>query len=158
MKPGTPTTARFATVLIGLATFLVGCAQPDGGTTYRVGNSPSGLTSAEAQRELIRETLAIQIKPPLDTPLQLINAALPAYPIRPKRQGVEGSVRLQFRVLADGSVSNVTVVESPNDELSAAAREAVAQWKFSPVSRNGAGVTLKFAFTYRFELGLTPSR
>ena len=151
------TQARFTTALVTL-TLLGACAQPLGGTSYRVGNSPSGLTSAEAQRELIRETLAIQIKPPLDTPLQLINAALPEYPIRPKRQGVEGSVRLQFRVLADGSVSDLTVVESPNDELSAAARDAVAQWKFSPVSRNGAGVTLKFAFAYRFELNVTPSR
>lgn len=147
---------RFAAAL--LLILLGACTQPYVGTTYRVGNSPSGLTSAEAQRELIREALTIQIKPPLDTPLQLINAALPEYPIRPKRQGVEGSVRLQFKVLADGSVSDLTVVESPNNELSDAARDAVAQWKFSPITRHGAGTSLKLAFTYRFELDFTPLR
>lgn len=148
---------RFAAALL-LLILLGACAQPNVGTTYRVGNSPSGLTNAEAQRELIREALTTQIKPPLDTPLQLINAALPEYPIRPKRQGVEGTVRLQFKVLADGSVSDLTVVESPNNELSDAARDAVAQWKFNPITRNGAGTSLKLAFTYRFELDFTPLR
>ncbi|MFP8776947.1 energy transducer TonB [Hydrogenophaga sp. RWCD_12] len=151
------TQARFATALVTL-TLLGACALPQGGTAYRVGNNPAFLSSQDAQRELIRETLEHQVKPPLDKPLQLLNAALPEYPIKALQQGVEGSVTLRFDVLADGSVSHVTVVESPNDDLSAAARDAVAQWKFSPVSRNGAGVTLKFAFTYRFELNVTPSR
>ena len=151
------TQARFTAALVTL-TLLGACAQPLGGTTYRVGNNPAFLSSQDAQRELIRETLEHQVKPPLDKPLQLLNAALPGYPIKALRQRIEGKVALQFDVLADGSVSNVTVVENPYDELSAAAREAVSQWKFSPVTRNGAGATLKFAFNYRFELDVTPSR
>jgi TonB family protein len=151
------TSTRFAAALL-LPILLSACALPDANETYQVGNSPPALNSAEAQRELIRQSLERQILPPLDKPLQLLNVVVPKYPHSARNKGVEGTVRLQFNVLENGTVGKVITVESPNDDLSQAASEALTQWKFSPATRNDAGVTLTLIFTTRFELRVTPSR
>jgi TonB family protein len=66
--------------------------------------------------------------------------------------GVEGWVRLRFTVLPDGSVSDVVVEEAePASVFDSSAVDALRQWKFEPVERDGkkiaqrAEIRMKFA-------------
>jgi protein TonB len=52
--------------------------------------------------------------------------------------GVEGWVRLRFTVLPDGTVTDIVVEESdPASVFETSAVDALRQWKFEPVQRDG---------------------
>jgi TonB family protein len=55
--------------------------------------------------------------------------------------GVEGWVMLQFTLLPNGTLSDIEVKEShPAGVFDASAVEALKQWKFEPVERDGKKV------------------
>lgn len=57
----------------------------------------------------------------------------PTYPEQAKKDGIEGWVVLEFGVTANGTVENIRVVEShPSDVFDAAAKKAVAKWRYMP--------------------------
>lgn len=67
-------------------------------------------------------------------------------------EGVEGWVRLRFTVQPDGSVSDVVIEEAePASVFDSSAVDALRQWKFEPVERDGkkiaqrAEIRMKFA-------------
>lgn len=62
----------------------------------------------------------------------------PRYPELARKNKISGNVALEVKVLEDGSCRVLKVVESPDDLLSEAAREAVEQWKYEP-GRDDAG-------------------
>jgi TonB family protein len=62
----------------------------------------------------------------------------PAYPIGVK---VNGSVRIELLVAADGSVKDVTVIKSePQGVFDAATIAAAKQWRIKPAVENGVPV------------------
>jgi protein TonB len=62
-----------------------------------------------------------------------LNNPAPAYPALARRLGERGKVLLRTRVLADGSPGTVEVQQSSgSSRLDAAARAAVARWRFVP--------------------------
>jgi TonB family protein len=67
------------------------------------------------------------------------------YPPEAKAAGVEGLVRLNATVDAEGVVTKVEVLEGPG-ELRAAAETAVLQWRFEPIGVN-AVTTINVNFT-----------
>jgi len=77
--------------------------------------------------------------------LELISGAEPAFPRRLVGSAANGSVRVAFDVLPDGSVTAVHVLRSPHPGLNAAAVAAVAQWRFQPVAERMSGAT-EFTF------------
>lgn len=66
----------------------------------------------------------------------------PAYPTELMRHNVHGTVVLYALIGSDGSVSNVKVLESVDDQLDEYAREALSKWHFKPASKNGVPVAL----------------
>ena len=56
----------------------------------------------------------------------------PIYPSDLRRQGIEGTVVVDFKVDVDGSVYSTTVVEATNPGFIDAALRAVERWKFEP--------------------------
>jgi TonB family protein len=56
----------------------------------------------------------------------------PIYPRALFRAGITGDVRVGFTANADGSVSNVSILQSDHPELAEASRVAIAQWRFKP--------------------------
>jgi protein TonB len=59
----------------------------------------------------------------------------PEYPMMARLRGTNGFVTLTFSVAADGSVSNVTVVDSDNQVFVQNALDAVKKWKYrAPVT------------------------
>ncbi|HEY1791759.1 MAG TPA: energy transducer TonB [Opitutaceae bacterium] len=66
--------------------------------------------------------------------------ARPTYPFEMRRQGISGSVNVDFIVDTDGNVRNATAVHSSQREFEAPAVQAVSKWKFKPGRKNGHAV------------------
>lgn len=78
----------------------------------------------------------------------------PAYPLQLMRENVSGTVILYAVIHADGTVGDVRVLRSVDDRLDHFASAAVAQWKFTPATKNGSPVDVVATFQIPFR----PSR
>ncbi len=77
----------------------------------------------------------------------------PAYPLELMKQNVRGTVTLYAIIRSDGSVSDVRVLNSPDDRLDQYARDAFSHWRFHPATKNGAAVDLEAVVTIPFRPG-----
>jgi len=75
----------------------------------------------------------------------------PAYPLQLIRENVAGTVILYAVIRADGTVGNVRVLRSVDDRLDRFASDAVAQWQFSPATKNGSPVAVEATFQIPFK-------
>jgi len=66
-------------------------------------------------------------------PLKLVRKVDPEYPRALLAQQRQGAVLVQFTVRPDGSVDAPQAMRSPDRKLSAAAINAVKQWRFEPI-------------------------
>lgn len=74
----------------------------------------------------------------------------PAWP-QSAAEGVEGWVMMRFTVLPDGTVADVEVVRAnPNGVFEESALEALRQWKFEPVQRNGEKVAQRAEIRFNY--------
>ena len=88
-----------------------------------------------------------------DGPLVALVRVEPTYPARPRAQGLEGFVIVQFDVLADGTVSNVSIVESSSRLFEAAAARAAMRFRFKPRVVDGVALTTSgIQNLFRFEM------
>ena len=86
-----------------------------------------------------------------DQPPRLLHRVQPVYPPAAFSQKVEGTVKLQILIDANGRVRAMTVVESV-PMLDDAAKDAVRQWVFAPATKDGRPVaTVAFA-PVRFQI------
>jgi len=84
-------------------------------------------------------------------PLQRIN---PTYPRQAARDGIEGFVKIQFTVNADGTVREAKVIEAkPRGVFDSAAVAAALKWKFKPKVVDGKPVDQRGIQTINFTLG-----
>ncbi len=74
----------------------------------------------------------------------------PAYPIELMRENVAGTVVLSAIIHADGSVTQVRVLESADERLDLYASQALARWEFRPATKNGAAVDVEAVFRIPF--------
>ena len=87
-------------------------------------------------------------------PLVAIVRVQPVYPIRARENGLEGQVLVQFDVMADGTVANVTVIESSHSVFERAAIEAAGRFRYKARVVDGVPqVTygLRNVFTFEME-------
>ena len=57
----------------------------------------------------------------------------PSYPREPRKEGVEGAVKLRVRLTSDGSVTGSSVIKSSgSSSLDTAGQTAVLEWKMKP--------------------------
>ena len=68
-----------------------------------------------------------------------------------KRESAE-MVVAELVIDQDGLVRDVSIQESPADELSAAATEALEQWTFEPATMDGKPVAVSYIVTLKFAL------
>jgi TonB family protein len=87
-----------------------------------------------------------EIKPPMK-----IKNVNPIYPDNPDA-GMQGVVLLESKIGTDGRVSSVRVVQSPNEELSRAAIDAMEQWEFTPTLLNCVPIEVEMKATMNFNL------
>ena len=67
----------------------------------------------------------------------------PGYPLELMRAHVQGMVTLYAIIHADGRVSDIRVLNSPDERLDSYAAKALARWKFLPAERAGKPVALE---------------
>ncbi len=67
----------------------------------------------------------------------------PGYPLELMRAKVQGMVTLYAIIHADGRVSDIRVLNSPDERLDPYAEKALARWKFLPAERAGKPVALE---------------
>jgi len=83
-------------------------------------------------------------------PLVKVN---PIYPNRAVSHGIEGWVRIEFTIQADGSVANAVIVQSmPEAVFDDAALAAINQWQFKPKVVNGVAVQQRAGQQLQFKL------
>ena len=75
----------------------------------------------------------------------------PDYPLLAKQMKVEGSVVLNALIGRDGNIQKLQVLSGPTI-LSAAAREAVQQWRFRPYLQSGEAVETESRITVNFTI------
>jgi len=84
-------------------------------------------------------------------PEQTVDAS---YPLLGQHARVQGSVVLQAVVGADGTIEDLRVLSGPAI-LTAAAQQAVRQWRFKPYLQNGQPVETKARITVNFSIRIS---
>jgi periplasmic protein TonB len=102
-------------------------------------SAASPATNA-AEREPLPAS-ASELRQPLDS----------TYPLLGQRSRVQGSVVLEAVVGTDGVIENLRVLSGPSI-LTAAAQQAVRQWRFKPYLQNGQAVETKARITVNFTI------
>jgi TonB family protein len=82
----------------------------------------------------------------------LIEKVNPKYPPSAKDEKVMGTVIVETVINEEGIVEDIQVVESPDDRLSAAAVEAIRQWRFEAALCDGEPVGVYYNLTINFRL------
>ena len=82
----------------------------------------------------------------------LVKEVKPQYTAKAKRAGIEGTVLLECVVETDGSVGDVTVTKSLDEELDQQAVRALRQWRFEPGKKDGKRVRVQIALEMTFTL------
>ncbi len=90
----------------------------------------------------------------LDGPLVAMVRVSPTYPARAEQMGLEGWVLVQFDVLADGTVSNVSIVDSSHSVFETSARRAAERFRFKAKVIDGVPIGtsgIQNLFTFQME-------
>lgn len=84
----------------------------------------------------------------------LVTEVKPSYPAEAIAAGIQGTVLLTAVVLADGTVGEVTIVQSLDTVygLDGLAVSAVKQWLFTPGQKDGAAVAVRVGVEVIFTL------
>lgn len=99
---------------------------PPNSTSLTLVGSPPDMTGDTAQ----------VVEAPDVRPKNLFQRS-PEYPTELRRNGISGSVVVEFVIGEDGNTSHIKVVRSTHREFEAPAMAAVAEWKFEPGRKDG---------------------
>ncbi len=89
----------------------------------------------------------------LDSPLVPVAQVPPVYPLRARRQGIEGWVTVKFLVTADGQIQSVSILDSkPPRVFDKSVRRCVNAWRFRPGMVAGQPVRTWVETTIKFKL------
>jgi len=89
----------------------------------------------------------------LDNPPRARLQAAPQYPYEARRDGLTGSVSVEFTVDETGAVLDPHVVAATDRSFEEATLRAVAKWRFEPGKRAGRIVRFRMALPVVFNLG-----
>lgn len=89
----------------------------------------------------------------LDQPLQLLVRLRPSYPMRARRLGIEGWVKVKFIVNRDGRVRDLEIVDvDPKGVFESSVTQSVSQYRFKPGTVDGHAVEVRVMTTIRFKM------
>jgi TonB family protein len=87
------------------------------------------------------------------TTLELTHYVPPEFPSSARERALGGWVDLQFMVMTDGSVSDISVVGAdPAGQFEQSATDAVRKWKYRPILRDGKSINQRAQVRVRFAL------
>ena len=82
----------------------------------------------------------ILLAAPLAASPKILRSQAPEYPMKARAAGMQGIVKVDVVVDAQGRVAAAEVASPLAPELDAAALQAIRQWTFSPMVRDGVAV------------------
>ena len=89
----------------------------------------------------------------IDHPLTPLAQIPPIYPMRARRRGIEGWVKVRFIVDKEGRVDDISIVEShPRNIFDAPVIRCVSAWRFTPGTVGGVPVKTWVQTSIHFEL------
>ncbi len=117
---------------------------------------PVGATAAN-------ESIENSTRPPasqgqLGPPVKRVPPLFPDRCLRGRKASFETYVELEFDVMSDGSVENISIVETSDKCFNDAAIEAVSQWEYDPLIIDGVpGISAneKTQITFRYDNGVS---
>lgn len=118
--------------------------------TNRDGQDPIPSTQPESDSKINGESILENFE--VTTLPRLIREIRVGYPETARNSGISGDVRAELVVGSNGKVLRVNIIESPSEILSKTAVEALSSFEFSPARLNGAPVTVRILYRYRFML------
>jgi TonB family protein len=81
-----------------------------------------------------------------------VDNVIPEYPEEARAARITGAVVADLVIDETGVVRDVAIERSPSDDLSAAAIEAIEQWRFAPATMDGEPVAVRYVVTVMFRL------
>ena len=89
----------------------------------------------------------------IDTVPEVMLQPKPAYPFDMRREGLGGTVVVDFVVDERGGVRDITILNSTRPEFEAAVLDSVARWKFRPGRKDGnpVGTRMKVPIVFSLE-------
>ncbi len=125
----------------------------DQGETVKAGNTVAKAPDQEQLRPGDPDALPIPSEDYLVTnmPALLSEVRIP-YPRESKKKGIQGAVVMDLLIDATGKVREATLVEGPNQELSAAALAAAKGFRFTAALIQDKPVAVRIRYLYRFVL------
>jgi protein TonB len=119
---------------------------------HTIGFNPPELGELEKQLSEARTRGASKDEPVVGAnTLQRLEYVAPKYPVLSRMSRGSGWVEVEFTVRPDGSTGDVVVTNSsPRRTFDNAATQAVAQWRYKPVMRDGKPVEQRAAVRIRF--------
>ena len=112
-------------------------------------------TTAALERELTAaQDAARRASEPVGAgTLERTHYSAPRFPVSARERGVSGWVEVQFLVKIDGTVSDVLVTAAePAGVFEQAATDAIRQWRYKPVLREGKPVEQRARLRMKFAL------
>ncbi len=179
LKPGMTRRLEAAAGAVGIDVRLTGMAGDAASyeVAFRKGNrvlSTTPLTVAVGGRAVVGArdgeaapfvfVLVAPVRPGEGTPLlfakgtdvvepRLVHSVQPVYPESARKEKIGGVVVLETVIDRKGAVTSVTPLKSPDERLTAAAVNAVRQWRFEPArDKGGRPVAVVYALAVRFVL------
>lgn len=117
---------------------------------------PTGVAQVvvpEVQLAQLEPLPAVFDSTALDKPLTALAQSPFVYPLRAKRLGIEGWVRVKLLISTTGEVEQVEILDAqPHDVFESTVERGVRQWRFSPGTVHGEPVRSWVVTTIRFEL------
>lgn len=89
----------------------------------------------------------------IDGPLVAVSQVPPVYPLRARRKGIEGWVRVKFLVTEHGAVEQISIESAkPTNLFEKTVLNAVSSWKFKPGTVDGKPVRTWVSTMLEFKL------
>src|SRR5262245_14819257 len=115
-----------------------------------------GLPAEAYEGEVRRRPVDAGV-PPVLTKAPVLEKFVPAkYPPEAEQGGLTSVVQMLVTIAADGSVSDVKVVQPVGDGFDEAAVEAVRQFRFAPGEVDGVPAPVQIEYLYHFTLESRP--
>lgn len=116
-------------------------------------NSLGQIAMPEVQLAHLDPLPSVFASAALDQPLTPLVQSPFIYPLRAKRLGIEGWVRIRLLISKQGDVERVEIVEAqPKNVFEQTVERGVRLWRFTPGTVDGEAVRSWVVTTIRFEL------
>ncbi|MCV2362709.1 energy transducer TonB [Paucibacter sp. DJ1R-11] len=87
---------------------------------------------------------------PLNIHLRISRQVSPVYPAKARKEGMQGTVKVEVEIDAEGRQGEIKILESPGELLSEAVRQAIQQSRYKPRVKDGQAVATRMRQEFHF--------